>query len=288
VSHSRSLAGFPGGTLGAFDCPPGSSAWDIDVLQEHHHVIAFPGTPVWIRFAGAESVLADRGRVMLHRAGQVYQRSSVAGRGDHCRFIALSDRVAREITAEFDADAAGASTFRFSALHAYVPATAYAAFRTGVAAALSAGDTIRLTEACYHAARIVARSAAGTASAPGARRELVEAAKSLIGSDVGRDWSLPEIADRLHVSPYHLTRAFRRTTGLPLHRYLTDARLRAGLDLLLDRHDETVTTIAYRLGFASHAHFSTSFRALFGMTPTDARRAGKPSKILEAAVSPAL
>ena len=109
----------------------------------------------------------------------------------------------------------------------------------------------------------------------------------MIGGDLGRDWALADIADALHVSPYHLTRAFRRTTGLPMHRYLTDARLRAALDLLLD-DEATVTSVAYRFGFASHAHFSTSFRALFGMTPTAARRAGKPRKILEAVAVPAL
>ncbi|HEY1488951.1 MAG TPA: AraC family transcriptional regulator [Micromonosporaceae bacterium] len=287
MGYSRQLASFAGGGLGEFACPPSAEAWDVDVRQECVHVIAFPGTPVWIRFAGAEPILADRGQVMLHRAGQVYQRSSVAGRGDYCRFIHLTDATAREITAEFDPASASASTFRFSARHTGIPAGTYAAFRTATSAALADGDPVRLAEACYHAARIVAGTAVGAPVIRTAQRDLVEAAKCMIGSDLGREWALADIAGALHVSPYHLTRAFRRTTGIPLHRYLTDARLRAALDLLLD-DEATVTSVAYRFGFASHAHFSTSFRGLFGMTPTAARRAGKPRKILEAVAAPAL
>ena len=146
MGYSRQLASFAGGGLGEFACPPSAEAWDVDVRQECVHVIAFPGTPVWIRFAGAEPILADRGQVMLHRAGQVYQRSSVAGRGDYCRFIHLTDSTAREITAEFDPASASASTFRFSARHTGIPAGTYASFRSAISAALAAGDPLRLAE----------------------------------------------------------------------------------------------------------------------------------------------
>ncbi len=59
-------------------------------------------------------------------------------------------------------------------------------------------------------------------------------------------------------------------------------RLRAGLDLLLNCSERTVAEIAYELRFASHAHFTTAFRGLFGVTPLSARTLGAVRKNLKA------
>ena len=298
MASSTLLAGFPGGNLGRFSCPAGDTLWDCDVSEQIMHVFAFPSSPVWITFAGDAPILADRSQVMLHRMGQVYQRSSVAGNGDYCRFIALTDDTVREMTAGWDQRSADEPIYAFGRKHTEIDPNVYAAFLTATSSGLADGDGLRVAEACLLASEVIVRTASLHNTTPArlprqaatARRDLVEAAKSLIATDVANNWSLDALARRLHVSPYHLTRSFRRVTGVPLHRYLTDVRLRTGLDLLLGADESTVTTIAHRLGFASHAHFTTSFRTLFGMTPSQARAitAAKSSKILEAATKPAL
>src|SRR4051812_32919140 len=88
--------GGPGGALGVFWCPAdGGDNWGRYVGERLFHVLAFPRNPVWIQFAGGETVLADQTRVMLHRMGQWYRRLPIDGWADHCRYIAISDDTAR-------------------------------------------------------------------------------------------------------------------------------------------------------------------------------------------------
>ena len=60
-------------------------------------------------------------------------------------------------------------------------------------------------------------------------------------------------------------------TGLSLHRYVTQMRLRSAVDLVLTP-GVRLAGIAHELGFASQSHFTTAFRELFGITPDALRR----------------
>jgi AraC family transcriptional regulator len=71
-------------------------------------------------------------------------------------------------------------------------------------------------------------------------------------------------------SPDHLTRIFRRQTGVTLYQYLLRLRLAAALDAL-SAGAADLTALALDLGFASHSHFTLSFRQRFGDTPTSVR-----------------
>jgi AraC family transcriptional regulator len=74
---------------------------------------------------------------------------------------------------------------------------------------------------------------------------------------------------------------------VPVHRYLTQLRLRASLDRLADGADD-LTALALDLGFSSHSHFADAFRREFGKTPSEVRATATPrtlrqmSKNLEA------
>lgn len=61
-------------------------------------------------------------------------------------------------------------------------------------------------------------------------------------------------------------RGFREVFGMPLHGYLLTRRVELAKAQL--RGSRKVTQIAHELGFASHAHFTTTFRKLAGMTPS--------------------
>ncbi len=87
--------------------------------------------------------------------------------------------------------------------------------------------------------------------------------------------TLDDVARAVHVSPFHLARIFQQQTGVPVHRYLTQLRLRASLERL----DSDLTVVALELGFSSHSHFTDAFRREFGRSPSEMR------KILEAGSS---
>jgi AraC family transcriptional regulator len=98
---------------------------------------------------------------------------------------------------------------------------------------------------------------------------LIVAAKELIGT--GRErWSLTGIAAQLDVSPAYLTDLFRRHEGISIARY--QRRLRLSRALIELPHTEDIAGLALDLGFSSHAHFSTAFRATYGETPSTYRR----------------
>lgn len=103
------------------------------------------------------------------------------------------------------------------------------------------------------------------------RARLVEAAMRLLARDAAGDLSLDDVALVLGTSPFHLTRVFRAQTGFHLHRYRHHLRLRAALRRLAVPGPALVE-IAFDLGYTSHSHLSDSFRRVFGLSPSSARR----------------
>lgn len=100
--------------------------------------------------------------------------------------------------------------------------------------------------------------------------ERTEAAKAYLAARIGDNVTLGEVADAVSCSPFNFARIFHQQTGLPLHRYLTQLRLRAALERLFDAED--ITSLAIDLGFSSHSHFTDVFRREFGKTPSEYRK----------------
>ncbi len=83
--------------------------------------------------------------------------------------------------------------------------------------------------------------------------------------------SLEALAQHVGISPYHLSRAVKNTTGLSPHRLVMRRRIQEVKHLL------TATTlplveIATMVGFASQSHLTTAFKKESGTTPGRYRR----------------
>jgi AraC-like DNA-binding protein len=135
--------------------------------------------------------------------------------------------------------------------------------------------TIESLEAESLALTLVCRSLGPrTTHAPGAthaRRRLVDRVKMLLASDLGRRWTLAQIAAEAGGSPVYLTQVFRQVEGMPLYRYHLHLRLARALDLIAQCDD--VSALAQDLGFSSHSHFTAAFSRAYGRTPTEFRQA---------------
>jgi len=92
-------------------------------------------------------------------------------------------------------------------------------------------------------------------------------------------WDVEKLARIALMSPFHLCRVFRRTTGTSVYDYVLRERLAATLDAVLDGED--LTTIALDAGFASHSHFTARFRGFFGCTPAALRQCAGADKVAE-------
>ena len=91
-----------------------------------------------------------------------------------------------------------------------------------------------------------------------------------IARDATASRSLADIGAAVGVSPFHLARLFRMQTGLSLHGYRDQLRLRMALDRLADA-DVDLARLAVELGFASHSHFDDRFKRAYGRSPSTIR-----------------
>lgn len=100
--------------------------------------------------------------------------------------------------------------------------------------------------------------------------ESVELVRRRLAEEFDRRLSLDELSEVTGLSKYHLARTFHQATGHSIHRYQTLLRLEAAL-VGLRRGEENLTDLALELGFSSHSHFTSVFRGLLGITPSEAR-----------------
>jgi AraC family transcriptional regulator len=87
-----------------------------------------------------------------------------------------------------------------------------------------------------------------------------------IEEHIDRDFGLEELSEVLDMTPHYLCRSFRKSVGMPPHRYLITRRMERAKELLASS-DKDVTEIALEVGFSSHSHFTTAFRRSVGYAP---------------------
>ncbi len=112
------------------------------------------------------------------------------------------------------------------------------------------------------------------ASLPPARYLL--RAKDLADARYSEPLDVGELAREAGLSRAHFSAEFRRAFGEPPHAYLLTRRLERAATLLRAT-DHTVADICVSVGLSSVGSFTTSFRRMFGLTPTAYRAAFPPA-----------
>ena len=104
-----------------------------------------------------------------------------------------------------------------------------------------------------------------------APRSVIQAMKYIHDNYPG-DVSLADIADAAHLSPYHLTRVFKKATGVSPHQYLVQVRVNSARSLLTaGAGDRSLAEIASAVGFADQSHLTRHFKRMLGITPKQLR-----------------
>lgn len=138
----------------------------------------------------------------------------------------------------------------------------------------------RLEEACYAVWRSVRRDlAAATPSCRSALRydtverhqAAVARTRAYLAGAYRRSVALNDISRAAFVSVFHLTRIFRRSTGLTLHRHLTRLRVRAALIGIADP-SRLLDDVGTSVGYVSQSHFTKVVRQTVGRVPRDLRQ----------------
>ena len=253
--------------------------------------IVFPRSGCFVRHVRRRQTVADANTVLFFRKHEPYHVSHPVSGGDDCTCLSFAPDVLADAFALFDPSVADHPDKPFPVLQALSGTAAFASLHQlrgtiqHARCAVNGSSAPLVDEAAIQLLETVARVGAQSKtllSGPlrnrtvHAHRELAENARVVLAECMCDALTLPSIAHRVHSSPFHLARVFRRMTGLSLHQYRTRLRLRAALERLADRESD-LTALALAHGFASHSHFSDAFRREFNVTPS-AFRLGIRSK----------
>jgi AraC-like DNA-binding protein len=80
--------------------------------------------------------------------------------------------------------------------------------------------------------------------------------------------TIQQLAAAVHLSSGHLSRVFRRTTGMTLEQFLIRQRIELAKQALLDPR-LNVAEVAERCGFCNPAYFASVFRKYVSCTPRE-------------------
>lgn len=101
-------------------------------------------------------------------------------------------------------------------------------------------------------------------------RNYVAEAKHIINYNFDKNISIERIAESLFVNPNHLSRVFKKETGITVKDYITSMRLNRACELL-EEENVPVNVVANSVGIGDQLYFSRFFKKCMGVTPTQYR-----------------
>lgn len=251
-------------------CPGTHKTQSAEETTDKTHIV-FPYDGLYVHHVEYDEAIADSSRVLFLNKDQVWRMSHPVAGGDSSLSIGLSpdvlvELVPGELLVPGDKAALNRSALRIDTQTQALAAHLRHRLDRGAIGGVLEAETVTMTliraAVQGHAPddrRVTARS-----------RKLVDTAKLVVGGDLGRRWTLSDVAAEVRISPVYLTQIFQRVEGIPLYRYQLQLRLAQALQRLGEYDD--VTDLAIDLGFSSHSHFSAAFKQTYGQTPSEFRR----------------
>ncbi|MGK2960926.1 MAG: helix-turn-helix domain-containing protein [Gemmatimonadaceae bacterium] len=262
---------------GRFSCRVSDSRFR-DSGPVDNYLVVFPRTSVWIRHAGSREFVADPTVATIYNKGQEYTRGELHHEGDRCEWFAVSRDIAVDIAGAVDPSACDRADRPFVKELAPVSSALYLKQRIffsrlerGLVDRLEAEETIiGLVSAVITGSGNTAAANRKSRSAE-AHRDLVQRARAELLRSIADHASVSVLAARLGVSAFHLCRVFREQTGMGLHSYRLEVRMRTALERLAQPGAD-ISRVAFDLGFSSHSHFTEVLGRRSGLTPTQIRQ----------------
>jgi AraC-like DNA-binding protein len=232
--------------------------------------LVFPYRGVYVRHVGNDQAVAEANQVLFFNATEGYRVSHPLPGGDASLTLVIGESQLRELAPRSFLHHCTTLAFRQQRRRIDARAQALVALlrhslRQKIVEPLEA-ESLALTLV----QRALGPRTTHAAGASIGRQRLVDRVKLVLASDLGRRWTLAEIAAEVRGSPVYLTQVFQQVEGLPLYRYQLRLRLARALDLLAQYDD--LTALSLDLGFSSHSHFSAAFRETYGRSPSEFRQ----------------
>jgi AraC family transcriptional regulator len=267
ATPKRTLSAGDGWSLRAIVCRAGPSDRPFEERHDGFSVSAVIGGSFTYRSDAGHGLLYP-GALLLGNNGSCFECGHAHGIGDRCISLNVCEEQFSEVAA-----AATSTRFRFSA-PSLPPSPKALPIIAQMEAQSCAPSSLGSDELALRIIERVIAAISGdrkTPAAPTGRetRRVIEAIR-LVESDAARPLELEEMAAVAGMSKYHFLRVFRRLTGVTPHRYLISVRLRRAA-LALTSSRQPVIEVALDAGFGDLSTFNKTFRAVFGLTPTQYR-----------------
>ncbi len=102
----------------------------------------------------------------------------------------------------------------------------------------------------------------------------IEQAKALIEQMLDQELTLELVAQKVFISPFYLSRLFKKCTGVNFLDYIIQCRIERAKTLLLTTN-RTVEAVSVAVGYEEPNSFRRLFKRRTGMSPGEYRRLGK-------------
>ena len=96
-----------------------------------------------------------------------------------------------------------------------------------------------------------------------------------LGDNFTGEITLGALAEKLSISPEHLSRIFKKETGLGFNEYLSLLRLKKAESVLKLNDNRSISEVAFACGFNDSNYFCEKFKSVYGMSPLKFKKSFK-------------
>lgn len=107
-------------------------------------------------------------------------------------------------------------------------------------------------------------------SLPDSAQKLVSSIKDYVHSHLSSNLTLAALSDVVNYNSAYVSRVFKQTSGINLSSYITTCRVNAAKELLQTTQD-SISSIAEKVGFDTSQYFSMVFQKQVGLSPSKFR-----------------
>lgn len=259
--------------LGHFQCEVSNPHFAVTPVLDND-VFVFARNALWFRRGAGQFRFAQKGAVLLHRAGGIVERRQAAEFGDNSYWFGVRPDLFVDLLQRY-----GLSESSMGDAQGAVVELRYRLARLVIEAEGGCVDPLQVEETvlglldtiCHARASCERRKAQQRFRRSPRHQRVADSARAYVDEHLCESVALQDIARASAISQFHLCRIFKQQMGMTLHTYRTLQRLGRVVEVMARDERADLTRLALDTGFSSHSHLCRVFRRHLGCSPSHYR-----------------
>ena len=230
-------------------------------------IFVFPKNGIWIQHEYQDAYVSDTSLVNFYNADQVYWRNDIHPDGDNCHWFSIQPSILCEILGLSDHER---EIFKFQNMACNRETFIEHLRILDLLDADVSDEQLRVEEQVLGLFKSLIKPIFEEHKKPllikESHRTLIERVKQSLQESLDSNISLQQLASEHHVSPFHLSRLFKKVCGYGISTYRNQQRMRAAA-IRISAGENDLATLALNLGYSSHSHLTSAFRQYYGCPP---------------------